>query len=79
MVQGKINKGRHINHPARRNSIRTKQCPAPPSPCLEIKPVGIIIAGVFHRLEDLPVILLALSKHQLHPVASLIPDPLSNF
>ena len=32
MVQGKINKGRHIDHPAGRNSIRTKQCPPPPSP-----------------------------------------------
>jgi len=35
MVQGKINTGRHINHPAVCNSIRTKQCPPPPSPhCL---------------------------------------------
>ena len=31
MVQGKINRGRHINHPAGSYSIRTKQCPAPPS------------------------------------------------
>jgi len=27
MVQGKINRGRHIDHPAGRHSIRTNQCP----------------------------------------------------
>jgi len=32
MVQGKINRGRHTDHPAGRHSIRTKQCPPPPSP-----------------------------------------------
>jgi len=32
MVQGEINKGRHTVHPARRHSIRTNQCPPPPSP-----------------------------------------------
>ena len=32
MVHGKINRGRHTNHPAGRHSIRTKQCPPPPSP-----------------------------------------------
>jgi len=32
MVQGKINRGSHIDHPAGRNSIQTKQCPPPPSP-----------------------------------------------
>jgi len=32
MVQGKINRGRHIDHPAGRHSIRTKQCPPLPSP-----------------------------------------------
>jgi len=32
MVQGKINKGRHRNHPAGCHSIRTSQCPPPPSP-----------------------------------------------
>jgi len=31
MVQGKINRGRHTDRPAGRNSIRTKQCPSPPS------------------------------------------------
>jgi len=32
MVQGKINRGRHTDHPAGCHSIRTNQCPAPPSP-----------------------------------------------
>jgi len=30
-VQGKINRDRHIDHPAGRHSIRTNQCPIPPS------------------------------------------------
>ena len=32
MVQGKINRGRHTDHPAGRHSIRTNQCSPPPSP-----------------------------------------------
>jgi len=32
MVQGKINRGRHTNHPDRRHSIQTNQCPPRPSP-----------------------------------------------
>ena len=32
MMQGKINRGRHTDHPAGRHSIRTNQCPPPPSP-----------------------------------------------
>jgi len=32
MVQGEINRGRHTDHPAGRHSMRTKQCPPPPSP-----------------------------------------------
>jgi len=31
MVQGKINRGRHTDHPAGRHSIRTNQWPPPPS------------------------------------------------
>ena len=30
--KGKINRGRHTDHPAGRHSVRTKQCPPPPSP-----------------------------------------------
>jgi len=32
MMQGKINRGRHTDHPAGRHCIRTNQCPPPPSP-----------------------------------------------
>ena len=32
MVQRKINRGRHTDYPAERHSIRTNQCPPPPSP-----------------------------------------------
>jgi len=32
MVQGKINRGRHADHPAGRHSVRTNQCPPLPSP-----------------------------------------------
>jgi len=32
MVQGKINRGRHTDHPTGRHSIWTKQCPPPPFP-----------------------------------------------
>ena len=31
-VQGKINRGRHTDHPAGHHSIQTNQCPPPPSP-----------------------------------------------
>ena len=32
MVQGKINRGRHTDHPAGHHSIWTNQCSPPPSP-----------------------------------------------
>jgi len=32
VVQGKINRGRHTDHPAGRHSIRTNQCLPPPYP-----------------------------------------------
>ena len=41
MVQGKINRGRHTDHPAGRHSIWTNQCPLPPSPS--------------HKLDVLPI------------------------
>jgi len=44
MVQGKINRGRHINHPAGRHSIRTNQCPPPPSPHIFYRPDALTAA-----------------------------------
>jgi len=40
MVQGKINRGRHTDHPAGRHSIQTSQCPPPPSPLELLQVVG---------------------------------------
>ena len=51
MVQGEINRGRHTDHPARRHSIRTNQCPPPPSP------------HFFYRPEALPAAKPTVSKH----------------
>ena len=41
MVRGKINRGRHNDHPAGRHSIRPNQCPPPPS-------------HIFYRPDALP-------------------------
>jgi len=49
--QGKINKGRHTDHPVGRHSIRTKQCPPPSSPMF------------FYRPDALPVTQPTVSKH----------------
>ena len=51
MVQGKINRGRHTDHPAGRHSIRTNQCPPPPSP------------HIFYRADALPAAQPTVSKH----------------
>ena len=48
MVQGKINRGRHTDHPAGRHSIWTKQCQPPLSPhflqagCPSCRPTNIV-------------------------------------
>jgi len=38
MMQRKINRGRHTDHPAGCHSIRTNQCPPPPSPIFFYRP-----------------------------------------
>jgi len=50
MVQGKINRGRHTDHPAGCHFIRTNQCPPPPSP-------------IFYRPDALSVAQPTVSKH----------------
>jgi len=50
MVQGKINRGRHTDHPAGHHSIWTKQCLPPPSP-------------IFYRPDALPAAQPTVSKH----------------
>jgi len=51
MVQGKINRGRHIDHPAGRHSIRTNQWPPPPS------------LYIFYGPDALPATQPTVSKH----------------
>jgi len=48
MVKGKINRGRHTDHPVGRHSIRTNQCPPPPR--------------IFYRPDALPDAQLTASK-----------------
>jgi len=54
MVQLNINRGRHTDHPAGRHSIRTNQCPSPPSP------------HFFYRSDALPAAQPTVSKHWRH-------------
>ena len=62
-VQGKINRGRHIDHPARRHSIRTKQCPPPPS----LHTSHSTQYRSYRRCSSQPISWLALRKqHQTH-------------
>jgi len=51
MVQGKINRGKHTDHPDGRHSIRTNQYPPPPSP------------HFFYRPDALPAAQPTVSKH----------------
>jgi len=51
IVQGKFSRGRHTDHPAGYHSIRTNQCPPPPSPSL------------FYRPDALPATQPTVSKH----------------
>jgi len=50
MVQGKINRGRHTDHPTGRHSIQTDQCPPPPSP-------------IFYRPDAIPATQPTVPKH----------------
>jgi len=50
-MQRKINRGRHTDHSAGRHSIRTKQCPPPPSP------------DIFYGPDALPAAQPTASKH----------------
>jgi len=53
IVQGKINRHRHTDHPAGRHSIMTNQCPPPPSP-------------IFYSPDALAAAQLTVSKHWRH-------------
>ena len=52
MVQGKINRGRHSDHPAGRHSIRTNQCPPPWFPHVFLRFFVISSSGVNIQVQD---------------------------
>jgi len=49
MVQGKTNRGIHTDHPAGCHSIRTNQCPPPPSP---LSPIHYTTDNTSETVED---------------------------
>ena len=72
IVQGKINRGRHTDHPAGRHAIRTNQCLLPPSPHIfcrpDVLPPAQPTASKHWRLRRLYVYLLSPLKSQLCPL-----------
>jgi len=66
MVQGEINRGRHTDHPAGRHSIRTNQCPHPPSPIFFFGPGALPAAQPTMSKHWRHRTGLTIS-HQLHP------------
>ena len=52
MAQGKINRGRHTDHPSGRHSIQTNQCPPPPSPYVLVTQSQIIVLHVQATVES---------------------------
>jgi len=48
IVQGEINRGSHTDHPAGCHSIRTKQCPPPPSPIYNATSTDIFVSMKGH-------------------------------
>jgi len=60
MVHEEINRGRHTDHPAGRHSIRTNQCPPPPSP------------AYFYGQDALPAAQPTVSKHWRHNLINLM-------
>jgi len=52
MVQGKINGGRHTDHPSGRHSIRTNQCLPPPSPHIFYRPDALPAAHQQHQSTE---------------------------
>ena len=63
MVQGKINRGRHTDHPAGRHSIQTKQCPPPPSGWAGWWRWALLSSIFFYRPDALPASQPSVSKH----------------
>jgi len=76
MVQGKINRGRHTDHPAGRHSIGTNQCPPPPSPhflqagCPSCSPTNSVKALEGHSMSLAP--LVPLGRHVQYSVTRAV-------
>ena len=67
VVQGKINRGRHTNHPAGRHSIRTNQCPPPPcSHWLTREPIYLSHGGLCRQPSMAP-------KRHAHATITIAP------
>ena len=74
MVQGKINRGRHIDHTAERHSIRTNQCSPPPSSpyflqagCPSCRPTNSVKAHHHKTMRSSAVISVVISGIFRHP------------
>ena len=71
-MQGKINTGRHTDHPAGRHSIQINQCPPPPTPnflqagCPSYRPTNSVKARI-HQSE----LYVLQQKLLLHPFNGL--------
>jgi len=90
-MQGKINRGRHTDHPAGRNSIPTNHCPPPPSflflkaGCPSCCPTNSIKAPKAASTFGLGVIYTVslpynfLTRLQKNPVGVMLPSLVSCF
>ena len=62
MVQGKINRGRHNDHPAGRHSTRTNQCPPPPSPHIFYGPDALPALPPSHKCQATEIKIITTAK-----------------
>ena len=66
MVQRKINRGRHTDHPAGHHSIRTNQCPPSKTAGVTYRYILTITLSIFYRPDALPAAQPTVSKHWRH-------------
>ena len=62
-MQGKINRGRHTDHPAGRHSIRNNQCPLPPSPIFTGRMLFLPPSQQCQSIDGTDMLLLPLQNH----------------
>ena len=76
MVQGKINRGRHTDHPAGRHSKWTNQCPSPPSPIFyrpDALPSAQPTVSEYWRQLNVTLLILHTNLH-VTPIAAEVPS-----